>query len=80
MEIEIFIHGALCYCYSDSAFSSVVGGRSGNWPLCPAPSAGLSLRIAGGKVPGVDGEYLLSPADLCLIDYLPAIQAAGQIL
>jgi putative protease len=79
VEIEIFIHGALCYCYSGQClFSSVVGGRSGNRGRCAQPCRlAYQLQTAGGKIHSAAGEYLLSPADLCLIDYLPAIQAAG---
>lgn len=81
IELEIFVHGALCYCYSGQClFSSVVGGRSGNRGRCAQPCRlGYDLYIANhGKVElEGHGRYLLSPADLCLLDYLAQLEAAG---
>lgn len=79
VELEVFAHGALCYSYSGQClFSSVVGGRSGNRGRCAQPCRlAYRLRAAGGTGTNGEGGFVISPADLCLIEYLPAIQAAG---
>ena len=75
LEIEVFVHGALCISYSGQCLmSSLIGGRSGNRGLCAQPcrqpysAAGLSFS---------GGEYILSPRDLSLIQYLPELEQAG---
>lgn len=74
MEIEAFVHGALCVCYSGQCLmSSFLGGRSGNRGRCAQPCR-LPYQIKGQKTPG---PYLLSPKDFCLIDFLPQMDAAG---
>ncbi|MDD4802368.1 MAG: U32 family peptidase [Syntrophomonas sp.] len=81
-ELEVFVHGALCYSYSGQClFSSMIGGRSGNRGRCAQPCR-LAYDLYEGndkkKVQLADqGRYLLSPADLCLIDYLPELNSAG---
>lgn len=72
IEIEGFIHGALCYCYSGQClFSSILGGRSGNRGRCAQPCR-LPYQVKGA------GEgYFLSPKDLCTIDLLPQILESG---
>lgn len=71
LEMEIFIHGALCYCYSGQCLlSSVYGGRSGNRGRCAQPCR-LPYR-AGDK-----NGYFLSPKDLCSLDALPELIEAG---
>lgn len=82
IELEIFVHGAHCYCYSGQClFSSMVGGRSGNRGRCAQPCRlpyDLYTVPDRQKIDLPDqGKYLLSPADLCLIDYLPQLKAAG---
>lgn len=79
IELEIFVHGALCYCYSGQClFSSMVGGRSGNRGRCAQPCRlPYQLRSMKTTKTASKGEFLLSPADLCLIDRLPSIQSAG---
>lgn len=82
IELEVFVHGALCYCYSGQClFSSMVGGRSGNRGHCAQPCRlAYELNRPSGKVsldPERAGKYLLSPADLCLIDYLSELRDAG---
>lgn len=64
IELEVFVHGALCYCYSGQCFmSSAIGGRSGNRGLCAGPCRKwYSLADASGKI--VREGYLLSPKDL----------------
>ena len=72
IEIESFIHGALCYCYSGQClFSSILGGRSGNRGRCAQPCR-LPYRIGNASE-----SYLLSPKDLCTIELLPQIIESG---
>lgn len=79
IEIESFIHGALCYCYSGQCLlSSLIGGRSGNRGRCAQPCR-LPYEVRGGKQvfnPG-DEKYVLSPKDLCTLDIIPDIIEAG---
>ena len=71
IETECFIHGALCYCYSGQCLmSSIFGGRSGNRGRCAQPCR-LPYDVSGKK------EYILSPKDLCTIDFLPELIDAG---
>lgn len=71
MEIECFVHGALCYCYSGQClFSSMAGGRSGNRGQCAQP---CRLPYTIGKENG----YLLSPKDICALDLIPELIEAG---
>ncbi len=71
IEIECFVHGALCYCYSGQCLlSSVIGGRSGNRGQCAQPCR-LPYTI-GGKT-----EDYMSLKDLCTIDLLPELIEAG---
>lgn len=77
LEIECFIHGAMCYCYSGQClFSSILGGRSGNRGRCAQPCR-LPYQIYKGKerVGGVD--YPLSLKDMCTISYIPQLIEAG---
>lgn len=79
IEIESFIHGALCYCYSGQClFSSMLGGRSGNRGRCAQPCR-LPYQVkAEGKILNRSDEtYLLSPKDMCTIELLPQILEAG---
>lgn len=72
MEVEVFVHGALCVCYSGQCqMSRMQGGRSGNRGLCAQPCR-LEYREDSG-----DKGYLLSPKDLCLIEEIPALCEAG---
>ncbi len=67
IEIEMFVHGALCVCHSGMClFSSIVGGRSGNRGLCAQP---CRMLYRDGKKEG----YLLSLKDLCLAPHIPQI-------
>ncbi|MDO5539075.1 MAG: DUF3656 domain-containing protein [Eubacteriales bacterium] len=77
IEIESFIHGALCYCYSGQCLlSSMLGGRSGNRGRCAQPCR-LPYELHGqGKDDG-NGKYLLSPKDICTLDILPDILESG---
>lgn len=78
-EIESFVHGALCYCYSGQClFSSLIGGRSGNRGRC-AQTCRLPFEVKkGGKTLNKrDERYVLSLKDLCTLDLLPDILEAG---
>ena len=80
LEVEAFAHGALCVCYSGQCFmSSMIGGRSANRGLC-AQACRLPYELrnrAQRKELPSPGEHLLSPQDLCAIDQLPELVAAG---
>ncbi len=80
MEVECFAHGALCVCYSGQCLmSSMIGGRSANRGLCAqACRLPYELHRAGRDDPlSAEGEHLLSPRDLCTIDLLGDLSAAG---
>ncbi len=79
MEVETFVHGALCYCYSGQClFSSLIGGRSGNRGRC-AQTCRLPFDVEkNGKILNKSSEtYVLSLKDLCTLDILPDILDAG---
>ncbi|MCH5341670.1 MAG: U32 family peptidase [Acetatifactor sp.] len=74
LELETFIHGAMCYCYSGQClFSSILGGRSGNRGRCAQPCR-LPYRVKN-KTKGPC--YPLSLKDMCTIDHIPALIEAG---
>ncbi len=81
LEIEAFVHGALCYSYSGQClFSSLIGGRSGNRGRCAQPCRmiyDLYNVSTEKKVNAKDDRYLLSPKDLCALEVLPKILDAG---
>ena len=79
MEIECFVHGALCYCYSGIClFSSMLGGRSGNRGRCAQPCRlPYEVHSQGKILNNRDSQYVLSPKDMCTIDILPEILEAG---
>ena len=71
LEVEVFVHGALCVGYSGQCLlSSMIGGRSGNRGRCAQPCR-LPYAMDGKK------KHFLSPADLCALDDLGAITSAG---
>lgn len=71
LEVECFVHGALCYCYSGQCFlSSRIGGRSGNRGRCAQPCR-LPYKI------GQDKAHFLSPKDIASIGILPDLIRAG---
>ncbi|MBB5265044.1 putative protease [Catenibacillus scindens] len=78
-EIECFVHGALCYCYSGQClFSSMLGGRSGNRGRCAQPCRLPYTLYEEKKMLGTKGEnYLLSPKDLCTLEHIPMLCEAG---
>ncbi len=77
IELEMFIHGALCISYSGQCLlSSMIGGRSGNRGLCAQPCR-LPYELCSSDRISIDKGYLLSPRDVCLIEYLPALIKLG---
>ena len=75
MELEVFVHGALCYCYSGQClFSSMLGGRSGNRGRCAQPCR-LPYHMAEQN--RSEDAYLLSPKELCNLPYLAEMIEAG---
>ncbi len=93
LEIEVFVHGALCYCYSGQCLlSSMYGGRSGNRGRCAQPCR-LPYRIlnadgtsavfkkkndrANASKTLAGGDHVLSPKDLSAVRMLPALIEAG---
>lgn len=76
IEVECFIHGALCISYSGQClFSSMLGGRSGNRGKCAGPCR-LPYELLDGEKK-IDSGYLLSTRDLCGLDYIPFFIASG---
>jgi putative protease len=72
IEIEVFVHGALCMCYSGQCYmSAVIGRRSGNRGLCAQPCR-LNYSATGH-----DAQYLLSLKDSCLVRYLDELEKMG---
>ena len=72
LPLEVFVHGALCQCYSGQcAFSAVVGERSGNRGLCAQPCR-LPYRLDGGRT-----GHPLSLKDACLADHLAELADMG---
>lgn len=71
LEIECFVHGALCYCYSGQCLmSSMIGGRSGNRGQCAQPCR-LPYLATG------EHGHLLSMKDICTLDLIPDLIEAG---
>jgi len=78
IEIEIFIHGALCISYSGQCLlSSLIGGRSGNRGYCAQPCRKKYRLYCEGKPIKTNGSYLLSPRDLNTSSSLAALIEAG---
>ncbi len=80
-EIESFIHGALCYCYSGQCLmSSMIGGRSGNRGRCAQPCRlpyELQKEPRGLSAPKWQENYPLSLKDLCAIEMIPELVQSG---
>ena len=76
IEIECFIHGALCISYSGQClFSSMVGGRSGNRGKCAQPCRLPYKLLENDNI--LDSGHLLSTRDLCGLDFIPSLINAG---
>jgi putative protease len=85
VDLEVFVHGALCFCYSGQCLmSSMIGGRSGNRGRCAQPCR-LEYRLVnlGSRRPAaglrLNEGHLLSPSDLCLIECIPDLARAGVV-
>lgn len=80
IEIETFIHGAMCYSYSGAClFSSMLGGRSGNRGRCAQPCR-LSYQVISPdlkRVGNVHDTYCISMKDMCTIDMIPQMVDSG---
>ena len=77
LEIECFVHGALCYCYSGQCLlSSMIGGRSGNRGRCAQPCR-MAYDVSEDGKKLKSGLYALSPKDLCTLDRIPELVQAG---
>lgn len=77
IEIECFIHGALCISYSGQClFSSIIGGRSGNRGTC-AQGCRLPYELIENDNKVLDKGYLLSPRDMCSLEYLSRLISCG---
>ena len=71
LEIESFVHGALCYCYSGQClYSSLIGGRSGNRGQCAQPCR-LPYKVNGKT------SYVMSLKDMCALELIPDLIEAG---
>ncbi len=78
LEVEAFVHGALCVCYSGQCLmSSMIGGRSANRGACAQACRLPYQLLCDGQPTASPGEHLLSPADLCAIDLLEDLVGAG---
>lgn len=77
VEVECFIHGAMCYCYSGQClFSSILGGRSGNRGRCAQPCR-LPYDMMEEDKRVSASKYPLSLKDMCTLEYLPKLLSAG---
>lgn len=73
IEIECFVHGAMCYCYSGQClFSSILGGRSGNRGRCAQP-----CRLPYKFSKNGQESYPFSLKDMCTIEFIPKLIEAG---
>lgn len=79
LEIETFVHGALCYCYSGQCLmSSIIGGRSGNRGKCAQPCRmPYQFYSEGDKLSSDKEKYLLSPKDINTLALIPELIEAG---
>jgi len=78
IELEVFVHGALCFSYSGQCLlSSLVGGRSGNRGMCAQPCRLPYTLVDPRGRPVGEEKYLLSMRDLCALPLLPHLIEAG---
>ena len=79
LEIECFVHGALCYCYSGACLmSSFIGGRSGNRGKCAQPCR-MPYKVSGNGtlLSNENNRYALNTKDICLADNIADLIEAG---
>lgn len=82
VDIEIFVHGALCVCYSGGCLmSSMIGNRSGNRGRCAQPCRQkyTMIDISTGEEIHNNGDYLLSTKDLNTIEEIDKIIDTGVL-
>lgn len=79
VELEVFVHGALCISYSGQCLASLaMGGRSGNRGQCAQPCRmPYGLQCNGRPLELGDAKYVLSPLDLAAHEFVPDLVAAG---
>ena len=79
LELEVFVHGALCISYSGQCLASeIIGGRSANRGQCAQPCRLPYELLMDGKLLKTGGKrYLLSPSDLAAYDLIPQLIEAG---
>lgn len=78
MELEAFVHGALCYCYSGQClFSSLLGGRSGNRGRCAQPCRLAYTVMDENHKELLKDSYILSMKDMCCIRDINELKEAG---
>lgn len=79
LPLEVFVHGALCVCYSGQCLmSSMIGGRSGNRGRCAQPCRlEYSMVDGAGNEIKAEGAHLLSPRDLKMIENIPLLVRAN---
>lgn len=79
IDLEVFIHGALCVSYSGQCLmSSMIGGRSGNRGRCAQPCR-LPYTLVDASGRDIAAGHLLSPKDLRVIEHLPLLKKAGIV-
>ncbi len=77
IELEVFVHGALCISYSGQCLlSSTIGGRSGNRGMCAQPCR-LPYELIENNSKIIDKGYLMSPRDNCGLEFLPELIKLG---
>ncbi|ACM59558.1 putative protease [Caldicellulosiruptor bescii] len=77
IELEVFVHGALCVSYSGQClFSSIIFKRSGNRGQCAQPCR-LYYKLLDKEKKVIDRGYLLSPKDICLLENIDKLIEAG---
>ncbi len=81
IEIESFVHGAMCYSYSGQClFSGILGGRSGNRGRCAQPCRlPYDAYEQGRKTNRSNEQYLLSMRDMCALELIPELVEAGVV-
>ena len=78
IDVEVFVHGALCFCYSGQCnMSRVIGNRSGNRGSCAQPCRLPYQLLRNDELVDTAGSHLLSPKDLCLDDKISLLKEIG---
>lgn len=79
IELEVFVHGAMCQAISGRCYlSAYLLGKSGNCGECSQPCRWeWSLHSDNGAIVDIEGKYLMSAKDLCMIEHIPELVDAG---